>query len=90
MGPEYGRPNYPLIWFGDPASEHLVNPFHESGSLLHPEIEYDWLIEALGLKAYPIRRRHYQDRLFDFPRMQPARLFGHRAADNVLAAPHAD
>jgi hypothetical protein len=76
MDPEYGRANYPLIWFGDPASEHVVNRFHEHGSLLHPEIEHDWLIEALGLKSYCIRRRHYHDRLLDFPRLQPGRLFG--------------
>jgi hypothetical protein len=76
MDPDYGRANYPLIWFGDSASEHIVNRFHERGSLLHPEIEHDWLIEALGLKAYHIVRRHYQDRLFDFPRIQPARILG--------------
>jgi hypothetical protein len=76
MDPEYGRENYPLIWFGDPASEHVVNRLHERGSLLHPEVEHDWLIEALGLNAYCIVRRHYQDRLIDFPRLQPGRIVG--------------
>ncbi len=74
MDPEYGRVNYPLIWFGDPASEHLVNRFHERGSLLHPEVEHDWIIERLRLDAYPLVRRHYHDRLLDFPRLQPARI----------------
>ena len=49
MDPEYGRANYPLIWFGDSASEHIVNRFHERESLLNPEVEHDWLIEPLGL-----------------------------------------
>ncbi len=71
--PEYGRENYPLIWFGDSASEHIVNRVHEAGVLLHPETEDDWLIEALGLKPYRIVRRYYQDRIFDFPRIQPGR-----------------
>jgi hypothetical protein len=75
MDPEYGRDNYPLIWFGDPASEHVVNRLHERGSLIHPEVEHDWLIEALGLDAYRIVRRHYQDRLIDFPRLQPGRIY---------------
>jgi hypothetical protein len=79
MDPEYGRENYPLIWFGDTASEHIVNRLHERRSLLQPEIEHDWLIEALGLKAYCMVRRHYQDRLFDFPRLQPGRIFGRKA-----------
>src|SRR5207245_7230559 len=64
MDPEYGRENYPLIWFGDTASEHIDNRFHEAGSLIHPEVEHDWLIAALKLDAYPIVRRHYHDRLF--------------------------
>jgi hypothetical protein len=75
MDPEYGRENYPLIWFGDSASEHIVNRVHESGALLYAEIEHDWLIAALGLDAHCIVRRHYHDRLFDFPRLQPGRVF---------------
>jgi hypothetical protein len=76
MDPEYGRSNYPLIWFGDSASEHIVDRFAERGSILHPETEHEWLMEALDLKGYEIKRRHYQDRLFDAPRLQPARLIG--------------
>jgi hypothetical protein len=76
MDPEYGRSNYPLIWFGDSASEHIVDRFAERSSLLHPETEHDWLIEALDLKACSIVRRHYQDRLINVGRLQPARLIG--------------
>jgi hypothetical protein len=75
MDPAYGRENYPLIWFGDPASEHVVNRFHEVDSLINAEVEHDWLIEPLGLLNYPLRHRHYRDRLINFPRIQPGRIF---------------
>jgi hypothetical protein len=75
MDPEYGRANYPLIWLDDDASEHIVDRCAERGSLLHPEVEYGWLIGALGLDAYAIKRRHYHDRLLDYPRIQPGRIF---------------
>jgi hypothetical protein len=74
MDPEYGRANYPLIWFGDAASEHLVNRFCESGSLSQPEVEHDWLMAALDLEKYDLVRRRHGDRLLDFPRIQPGRL----------------
>jgi hypothetical protein len=75
MDPEYGRANYPLIWFGDSAAEHIVNRFHERGSLFDPEVEHDWLIETLGLNCCCLVRRHYCDRLISFPRIQPGHLF---------------
>lgn len=76
VDPIYGRDNYPLVWFGDPASEHVVNRFHEVEGLIRAEVDHDWLIEPLGLKAYCIVRRRYGDRLFDFPRLQPGRPRG--------------
>ena len=57
----------------DPASEHVVDRFVERGSL-NPKVEHDWLIGALGLEPYHIVRRHYNDRLIDFPRLQPAHI----------------
>jgi hypothetical protein len=84
--PQYGRENYPLIWFGDSASEHIVNRLHEGKRLIHPELQHDWLIAALKLDDYPIVRRHYQDRLFDFPRLQPGRIFRARREARDSAA----
>lgn len=78
MDPEYGRANYPLIWFGDSASEHLANRLRERGSLLNPEVEHDWVLDALGLSGCSLVRRHFDDRPFNFPRLQPARLLGGR------------
>jgi hypothetical protein len=71
MDPIYGRTNYPLIWFGDSASEHYANRLHQRTAIINPEADHSWLIPALGLNAYPIRRRYYQDRVLDFPRIQP-------------------
>jgi hypothetical protein len=70
--PQYGRANYPLIWYGDAASEHLAFRLRDRGSLLNPEIEHDHLLEPLGLTRYAIMRRRLGDRVFDFPRVQPA------------------
>ncbi len=74
MDPQYGRANYPLIWFGDSASEHLAIRFRESGSLISPEVEHDWLLDALRLSDYGLVRRRLGDRLIDFPRLQPGRF----------------
>jgi hypothetical protein len=71
--PEFGRENYPLIWFGDAGSEHLAHRLRERHSI-DPDVEHDELLAALGLCNQPIRRRHLDDRLFDCPRVQPGEL----------------
>jgi hypothetical protein len=88
--PEYGRANYPLIWFGDSASEHLAHRLRERGSILNPDVEHDEILAALGLCDYPIRRRHFDDRLIDFPRVQPGEtIFGWlRRAEPRQAPPY--
>ncbi len=72
--PEFGRENYPLVWFGDAGSEHLAHRLRERGSILNPDVEHGEVLAALGLCAEPIRRRHFGDRLLDFPRVQPGQL----------------
>jgi hypothetical protein len=75
--PRFGRGSYPLLWFGDPASEHLADVLRDRGALLNPDVEHDEVLGLLGLGDYPIRRRHFDDRLIGFPRVQPTeRLFG--------------
>ena len=69
--PKYGRANYPLIWYGDAASEHLAYRLRDRGTLVNPEVEHDNLLDPLGLNRYPIVRRRLGDRVFDFPRLQP-------------------
>lgn len=68
---QYGRDNYPLIWYGDSASEHVAYRLRERG-WINPNVEHYEILAALGLCDYPIRRRHFDDRLIDFPRLQPA------------------
>lgn len=69
--PNFGRDSYPLVWYGDAASEHLSNRLHRGTTLINPEVEHDWLIDALGLNCYCIRRRYRGDRCLDFPRVPP-------------------
>jgi hypothetical protein len=71
--PEFGRANYPLIWYGDSASEHVANRLREDATILNPETEHDEVFAAMGLEGRAIRRRHFDDRLIDLPRIQPAR-----------------
>jgi hypothetical protein len=88
--PEFGRENYPLIWFGDAGSEHLAHRLRERGGI-NPDVEHDEILAALGLCAYPIRRRHFDDRLFDYPRVQPGELlFGELRRKEPREAPPYD
>jgi hypothetical protein len=76
MDPEYGRENYPLIWYGDAASEHIVHRLRDADSLLNPDLVHDHLNKQLGLNVYRIVHRQLGDRLLDFPRIQPANILG--------------
>ncbi|MBY0227966.1 MAG: hypothetical protein K2W96_01665 [Gemmataceae bacterium] len=69
MDPTYDRTSFPLVWHGDSASEHLANRMHKGTTLIDPGADHSWLIGALGLDANPIRRRHYGDRVLEFPRV---------------------
>jgi hypothetical protein len=83
---EFGRENYPLIWFGDAGSEHLAYRLRQRGSILNPEVVHDKVLVAMGLCNEPIRRRYFDDRLINFPRVQPGEvLFGRlrRAPDQA-------
>jgi hypothetical protein len=72
---DFGRENYPLIWFGDSGSEHLAYRLRDRGAIINPEVEHDEVLTALGLCDEPIRRRRLDDRLINFERVQPGRRF---------------
>ncbi len=74
IDPEFGRENYPLVWFGDAGSEHLAYRLRDRGSIVDPDTEHDEVLAAMGLCGKPIRRRHFDDRLLNFPRLQPREL----------------
>jgi hypothetical protein len=85
--PEFGRDNYPMIWFGDAASEHIAYRLRNRGTILEPAVTHDEVLAALGLGDYPIRRRQFDDRFIDFPRRQPARVLRYLPIDRQRQAP---
>jgi hypothetical protein len=85
--PEYGRDNYPLIWFGDSASEHHAIRLRDQGSIQHPDVVHDEVLQALKLDDYTIRRRYFGDRYIDFARLQPAEVLFGRLRDDTQQAP---
>lgn len=68
----FRRQAYPLAYFGDAASEHILRQLVLRGAVPDPETTHDWLIPALGLDRYPITRREYTPPLFpSLPRFAP-------------------
>lgn len=59
MDPIYGRWEYPLLYYGKPATAHAVRRFMHSPIWIHPRETHDWLLPRLGLDAYPLDRRRY-------------------------------
>jgi hypothetical protein len=59
MDPLFDRSRYPLRYFGESASLHLVEQIQQRPVLIRPSQTHDWLLSALGLDCYPICRRTY-------------------------------
>ena len=69
----FRRQAYPLAYFGDAASQHILRQLVLRGAVPDPDTTHDWLIPALGLDRYPITRREYTPPVFpDLPRFAPA------------------
>jgi hypothetical protein len=62
MDPQYDRTRYPLSYFGDSASRHIVRQIHERPIIISPENDHGWLLPMLGLDRYPIVRQYYSGR----------------------------
>jgi hypothetical protein len=60
MDPIYPRWRYPLFFYGQTATEHLVRRLMHSPIFLNPPLTHDWLIAPLGLCNYPINQREYR------------------------------
>ena len=60
----FGRQAYPLTYFGDAASRHILRQLVLRGAVPDPYTTHDWLIPALRLDRYPIVRRDYTPPLF--------------------------
>lgn len=59
MDPQFSRGRYPLSYFGDAASRHIVRQIHERPVIIGPKQNHDWLLPALGLDKYPLVRQSY-------------------------------
>jgi hypothetical protein len=59
MDPLYARNRYPLSYFGEGASRHLVHQIQTRPIIIDPENDHGWLLPLLGLDQYPIVRRQY-------------------------------
>lgn len=59
MDPQYARDRYPLSYFGESASRHIVHQIHIRPIIICPEQDHGWLLPLLGLEKYPIVRRNY-------------------------------
>jgi hypothetical protein len=59
MDPQFDRRQYPLLDYGDRASENIVRQLFARPILIHPHQTHDWLIPALRIDQCPIVRRQY-------------------------------
>jgi hypothetical protein len=62
----FSRSRYPLSYFGDSASLHIVRQLHTRPIIIHPEADHGWLLPLLGLDRYPIKRRSYFGRTLPY------------------------
>jgi hypothetical protein len=68
----FGRQAYPLTYFGDAASLHILRLLVARGAVPDPDTTHDWLIPVLHLDQHPIVRREYAPPLFpNLPRFGP-------------------
>lgn len=68
MDLQFDRRQYPLLWYGQAASENIVRQLSARPLLIRPRQTHDWLIPAIGLDRYPIVRRQYEGPAREFSR----------------------
>ncbi len=62
MDPQFDRVRYPLAYFGEAGSRHVVRELHERPIIIGPERDHGWLLANLGLDRYAITRQAYRGR----------------------------
>ncbi|MCE5326657.1 MAG: hypothetical protein ABFD92_18295 [Planctomycetaceae bacterium] len=88
MDPQFGRGEYPLIRYGDDASENIVRQLFRRPLLINPRHTHDWLIKALGLDRYPITFRRYSGPAREFsPEAMRAEAEAYMPASQPASAP---
>src|SRR5262245_11412045 len=65
MDPQFSRSRYPLSYFGEAASRHIVRQLHERPVIIGPGRDHGWLVCALGLGKYPIVRQNYSGKVVE-------------------------
>lgn len=63
----FNRQFYPLTYFGDSASLHILRQMVERGAIINPDVKHDWLLQPLGLQDVNILRREYNPPLLPGP-----------------------
>lgn len=66
MDPQFDRRRYPLSYYGIAASRHAVEQVLTRPIVIDAPRTHDWLIPALGLDCYPIRRECYRGKAVPF------------------------
>lgn len=72
MDPEFDRTRYPLRWYGEAGSRHVLEEMARRNVFLNCMQTEDWLIPALGLDCAGIVRRQYKGPIGDLDRGGPA------------------
>jgi hypothetical protein len=74
LDPEFDRTRYPLRWYGEAGSRHIVEECARRNAILDPATTHDWLLPRMGLDCSCIIRRCYDGPVGDLdrPRVSPA------------------
>jgi hypothetical protein len=59
LDPQFARNRYPLAYFGEAASRHIVRQIHTRPIIINPDADHSWLLPLVGLDKYPLIRRGY-------------------------------
>jgi hypothetical protein len=57
MDPQFSRNHYPLIRYGNSATQFVVREIRKRDILIDPNQTHGWLNACLGLDSYPITHR---------------------------------
>jgi hypothetical protein len=83
MDPSFAREQYPLTYFGVPATRNIVNEILRRPVVINAPQTHDWLIPCIGLDRYPIKREIYSGPVVAFtPEAMQASL-AKQACDNA-------
>lgn len=66
LDPLFDRTRYPLAYFGEAASRHIVRQIHERPVIIRPGECHDWLLPLLGIDKYPIERQTWRGPVVEF------------------------